>query len=306
MKGVAGIWGGMLALLVVFHLTAPGYDARLDERNFGARVEYILEDYPVTPPMIRGTEAQFAGADRRRLARLTFAPDFAMSPHLHTPALLGLRLGQIVDDFSSPYFHQFTERPKDMIHGLAGFPNPWAGAPTITYADMMHHPVSYLRDAMGGKWGRGAEPGPYQGGTTEVSFDFGAPPIAGDEFVTSGPPAELKLNTTVGWKMVVIPNIAVPWADGHPAHVVIIPIAHGNYWMTMWFGKYMFDHLEPRTDIQLVDYPSSARYLTFTIPEASVIRFNEVTSLEPTRFHTWNILVGGPDLAVTGPFPSSY
>jgi len=43
-----------------------------------------------------------------------------------------------------------------------------------------------------------------------------------------------------------------------------------------------------------------------TLPESSVIRFNEVTSLEPTRFHTWNILVNGQDLDMTGPFPSSY
>ncbi len=306
LKGIGIIWGGMLAVLVVFHLTAPGYDAQLDERNFTARVEYILEDYPVTPPMVRSNEAKFAEADRRRLSRLTFAPDFAMSPHVHTFALLRARISQIVTDFSHPYFSQFTERPKDMIHGLAGFPNPWAPPPTITYADMMHHPVSYLRDAMGGKWGRGAEPEPYAGETADVTFDLASPPIGGSSFLVQGAPAAFKVSVSAGWKMVVIPNITVPWADGHPAHVVIIPIAHGNYWMTVWFGKYMFDHLESRTDIQLVEFPANALYLTLTLPESSIIRFNEVTTIEPTRFHTWNIIVDGPDIDVTGPFPSSY
>ena len=100
-------------------------------------------------------------------------------------------------------------------------------------------------------------------------------------------------------------NNKVPWADGKPCHWVVIPESKGSYWLTIWYGNYTFDHLEGRADLKFLPPLQDSRF-HLSFPEGSVVRINDVTSIEPTRFHSWTVLVDEDGISTHGPRPSSY
>lgn len=317
MKPLA-IAGVAVVLMSVFQLAVAGYDAELDERNFEARVDYILEDYPVVPPMIRHTEEKHAVLDRQHLSSLSLLPDFSLARHLHVSHLLGFRLRQIGKDFSRPGLAEFCERPKDLLHGLLGITAPPVQQPGKhdqldlrkgefpTLQDMMHRPVSSIRDEAGGKWGGCFQPASSPGPIVELTMDLSRPLIDNAQFLDSAvsgngvdAPASLADGT-----IRVVPNIQVPWADGGPCHLAVVPVWHDYYWLVLWYGDFLFGHLAARTDVQVIK-PGDSQRFSFAFPEGALLRVTEVSSLEPTRFHVWTAQVGD-DMNLSGPIASSY
>lgn len=300
-----------LVLLLAGQWAVADYEAPLDHRNFGARVEYILNDYPVTPPMMVTTEADYAALDRRRLARITLGPDWSLPPHLSDGRLLGARLADMADDCAKPLFGDYGERPKDIMHSLSGIPNPdldFRGdtRKTVTFADMMHHPVSHLRDDMGGDWGRDMKQSPDVSQWVDVDFDFQLPVSRNPHFLDIRGEGGNATYTPVGFKVLVAPDLPVDWSGGNRCHFVVVPVSPGQYWVTLWFGDYTFDHLRDRDDVQFITPRESVPHIHLSFPDGSLIRFNEVTSLEPTRFHVWTAHVDEGEVTVDGPVPSSY
>jgi len=318
----AGITAATAAVLVAFQLAAAGYEARLDERNFRARVDYILEDYPVVPPMVRETESAFALKDRKRLTRVALMPDFSLSRHMYVPHLLKIRLAQLRKDFAGPEFKDYCERPKDLIHGLFGItppPNQQAGSGGVldmrkgefpTLDDMMHHPVSTIRDDAGGEWGGCFEQETGKDPLVAVTLDLSRPPVANDRFLSAagrlGPDAGdgSSVFDVVDGTMLVASDIQVPWADGGPCHLAVIPVWSDYYWLVIWYGDFLFGHLPAREDVRLVEPVAPLKY-RFRFPDNAVLRIAEVSSLEPTRFHVWTTAVD-ESCELFGPIPSSY
>jgi hypothetical protein len=73
----------------------------------------------------------------------------------------------------------------------------------------------------------------------------------------------------------------------------------------VWFGDYSFKHLEGREDVTVVPASPDRRFL-LRLPAGSIIRFHEVTSIEPTRFHLWTCEVLPDSVPCLGPVPTSY
>jgi len=324
---------GASVVLVGTLLLARGYVAPVDERNYGARVGYIMEDYPITPPMVTASEESYARDDRARLTRLSFLPQFNLARPLMVLHLRKLRALQLVRDFGRPFFKDYCERPKDIMHGLSGIPIPPSHFPGhkgrpddrkgdhATLADMMHHPVSSIRDEAGGRWGACYEGGPKSRDRAVVRVDLSSPPVDNAAFLArvgavspndvAGPPTSgeqtsaQRTSVEVGSQVIVANDIPLSWAAPHPAHLALIPVREGYYFMILWFGKYRFDHLDDRPDVRKLSL-SSPDSLELDLPEGSVIRFYEVTSVEPSRFHVWNALAVDGQVLLHGPVPSSY
>ena len=308
--GALGVTAVTLAALLAGQWAVADWDAKLDQRNFRARVDYIVNDYPVTPPMIATTEAAFAVLDRKRLARPTLGPDWSIAPQLSSAGLLAVRLAQIAQDFSHPLFRDYSERPKDIMHGLSGIPNPDLGfrgdqRKTVTFGDMMHHPVSHLRDDLGGAWGRSMTSAPAGATMVDVDFDFTLSPVDNPHFLRLRGEGGNATYEPVGWQVLIMPDVPLAWAGSNRAHFVVIPVEPGYYWVTLWFGDYTFEHLKDRPDLRFLNQVS-VPHMHLSFPDGSYIRFNEVTSLEPTRFHIWTAQVRQGQVAVSGPEPSSY
>ena len=293
---------GSLLLLLGVPWALSAYHARLDERNFRQRAVYIVEDYPSTPPMLRAPETAYAAADRKRLSALAPLPDPSPARHLYVPSLLGLRVSRMLADFSTPSFGKYRDHVKDMMHGLSGFPDPTGMRPLVTFEDMMHHPVSYLRDHLGGAAGWQPLTADY-GAHTPVTLSL-EQPVSAANLLARADRGEAALRIS-GDKIVVSVNNRVPWADGKPCHWVVMPVGEGHYWLTVWYGNYFFAHLEGRPELQLVPCSTGLRF-SLAFPPGSVIRVNDVTSIEPTRFHIWTVLVDEDGISAHGPRPSSY
>jgi len=294
-----------LGVLTAFPLLVSSYEAPVDERNYHARAEYIVEDYPSTPPMLRDPEGAYAALDRQRLAGVSALPDFTMARHLLRPGLTAVRLRQLLYDFARPMFKDYCERPKDIVHGLSSFLDPTGRPDTVTFDDMMHHPISRLRDSMGGEWGRCVRSAGPATGRVTVKLDVTLPKAAEQPIVTLAVPEEGRPVHNIDHLVLMSSGNAAPDADGKPCHWVVVPVSPRHYWVTVWYGDFRFDHLDGRGDIrQLEPEKDGAVYLDF--PIGSVISLHDVTSIEPTRFHTWTVQVTEDGLDSFGPIPSSY
>lgn len=322
-----GIFGGVTLLLAVLQPLCAGWEAPVDRRNFKARVAYAFDDYPVTPTMLVRVEPDYARLDRERLTRRSLLPDFTQCRDLWLPTLLAARWRNVVDDFSAPSFARFRERPKDRFHTLSGVPAPrertteglgppdLRRGPRVLMADLMHHPVSRLRDAMAGD---GRNDGTATGQTDDgnaaessglslsagrtVRFDLTVPPASGMRFLLPGEACTTSVR--VHDRIVVATDLVLPWTDGLPCHLAVIPVRPGSYWAAIWYGPYSFDHLATRDDVTWLRGADPAN-LCFELPEGSILRVNDLTSMEPSRFHVWTALAA-PDVPVWGPIPSSY
>jgi hypothetical protein len=317
-----GILVGCMLLLAVFQSLAARWEAPVDQRNFAARVEYIFQDYTITPPMLAAAEPAYARLDRMRLTERSLLPDYGLCRDLWTPELLSQRWQSLMDDLSAPRLADFQERPKDILHTLSGTPAPplrtlegivgpdLRRGSTVLLADLMHRPLSTLRDALRNAplpcescmLGRASMSGPTPGKGQIIRFDLSVPPSSGGRFVSSesgrSPPV------AVGNRVAVATDLAVPWADGLPCHLAVIPVRDTLYWVMLWYGRYTFDHLADRKDViwlKAADYND----LSFEVSPGAVLRINEVTSVEPSRFHVWTALAT-PSLPLWGPVPSSY
>ena len=311
----AAAMGAAAVAMVALQLSVANYEADLDKRNFRARVDYIIDDYPVTPPMIRETEAALAQRDRERLAELALLPAFSMARHLYLRHLLRLRFEQIIKDFGKPRFRDYCERPKDLIHGLLGITPPLSNLPGAkdcpdlragplpTLADMMHHPVSSIRDEAGGEYRGCFEPAESPVALVAVTIDLARPPVVDEHFISVAGPEPGASEASNG-KLMVASNIPVPWADGGTCHLAIVPVWHDYYWVVIWYGDFLFEHLADRADVVQLRSRTSLQYVV-KFPEGAVLRITEVSSLEPTRFHIWTTQVG-ESMAPFGPVPSSY
>ncbi len=307
-----GIFVGTTVLLAVLQPLASRWEAPLDRRNFDARVNYIFQDYPVVPPMLLSVEGEYARQDRERLAQRSLLPDFGRCRDLWTPSLLAERWKSLLSDLAAPGFDRFVEHPKDILHTLSGTPAPpehtidglggpdLRRGPVVLLADLMHHPISSIRDALGGT---PAEPDlRWEGDGQVISIDLASAPAGNHALLT---PASRDARTRrIEERILVATNMAVSWADGLPCHLAVIPVRTGWYWVVTWYGRYVFDHLADRTDVEWLDRPAPTD-LRFEVPTGSVVRLNDMTSVEPSRLHVWTALAT-PELPLWGPIPSSY
>ena len=328
---VAGAVGVCFAtLLLGLPAMIRDYDAPLDERMWQGRVEYITRDYTVTPPILKTVEKGYADKDRERLSRVAVLPAFSMARRLYRPALLRVLFARLWADLGHCSFKDYCERPKDIIHTLSAFETPpdlredpgarlsrrtakskrmarqKTAQTTITMAHMQQHPISHLKIALGGIFEACAPSEAPDGSKTELMvLDLDHPPNDEEFFMPAREGPQWKKWTKLSDKIVISPNNEVTWADGFPCHWVIIPVGDREYWMTLWYGDYLFDFLADREDVVVAETDKPLNYL-LEVPLCSVIRVADATTIEPTRFHTWTLHVTGSERGSFGPIPSSY
>jgi hypothetical protein len=310
----AGVLVASVGLLAALPLGLRSFQAPLDQRNFGARVEYIVNDYPVTPPMVHGTEEAYAALDRQQLAALHLFPDFFLADWFRRPELLPVRSRQVLHDFAAPYFRQFADRAKDLLYGLSGLPEAMVRSlalcrheacdPShVTLDDMMHHPVGHIRDDMGGTRGLPQVSEPPGTAAVPLVLDLSRPLVTNPGFLAPAPLPEAL--PALPARPLVATAIPIPWADGQSGHFAMIPFAPGYYWIVLWFGDFTTTHLDSRTDISLIT-PGPDLRIPLSLPDGAVVRITEATTIEPSRLHVWTAVVRSGNVAIEGPVPSSY
>jgi len=246
-----------------------------------------------------------------------------MVPFLSNPAT-ALRLGtQLAEDLGAGFGGEYADRPKDTLHTLSGLKiresatRAWldSGAmplfpPFLTVADMMHRPVRRMlgRECPEGTLGRCVEvPGRgWEWGdrpSVTIDFDFRVHPTSEPSLVRRGERRDG--DDAIPDRPLVCAHNIVDWSDGNRVHLAVMPAGRLYYVMYIWFGEYDFDHLEKRDDVLMSRSCLHDGRIAVRFPVGSTVSVVEVTSVEPTRFHVWDVTVGDA-LTVSGPRPSSY
>lgn len=311
---VAAVSLAVLGLTVSLGIPAlvEDYRAPVDQRNFEYRERWILEEYPVVPPMLKGLEHRYADRDRDLLTSVSLLPDLTMVRKLWSPSLLFLRVDQIVDVTSRPFVKDFRDKPIDIWRTLPGIPSPPVQSSqgeavlgtSFRFIDSMYQPISRLRNALGGKRSVTSvenTPGPWM----TLELDLSRAPITNETFlreavpaVTGDPPAPRVLRPLLS------AGHRPSWADGEQTHFAVLPVEQDYYWLVIWFGEYRFSQHDGREDADWLRSAPSGRHL-FQLPLGSVVRVVEFTSVGPTRLHEWTATVDGP-LELHGPVPVSH